>query len=147
MLLPEQALLIGFALVGLFGGRRRKLAALLIGWLVPCGAACRAVGAGAWNPGPSGAFAHSFFPREAGTKKRTKNCTGTRSVSSQNRTSVSGIGSMNGDAFRDGRFFVSDLSFRLSNREATSPKYRSWPSTCSPISTAPKSCAHPPATK
>ena len=55
MLLPEQALLIGFALVGLFGGRRRKLAALLIGWLVPCGgAACRAVGAGAWNPGPSG---------------------------------------------------------------------------------------------
>jgi len=55
MLLPEQALLIGFALVGLFGGHRRKLAVLLIGWLVLAALpAALLVPAGAWNPGPSG---------------------------------------------------------------------------------------------
>jgi 4-amino-4-deoxy-L-arabinose transferase-like glycosyltransferase len=55
MLVPEQALLIGLALVGLFGGHRRKLAVLLIGWLVLAALpAALLVPGGAWNPGPSG---------------------------------------------------------------------------------------------
>jgi len=55
LLLPEQALLIGFALVGLFGGHRRKLAVLLIGWLVLAALpAALLVPEGAFNLGPSG---------------------------------------------------------------------------------------------
>jgi hypothetical protein len=56
----------------------------------------------------------------------SRNCTGTRTVGSQNRTSVSGIGSMNGEAIRSESLRVMDSSLRLSNREATLPKYRSW---------------------
>jgi len=55
MLLPEQAFLIGLALVGLLGGQRRKLAELLIGWLVLAALpAALLVPGGAFNPGPSG---------------------------------------------------------------------------------------------
>ena len=65
MLLPEQALLIGFAIVGLFGGHRRKPALLLIGWLVLAALpAALLVPAGARNPGPGGQLPIPFVLAE-----------------------------------------------------------------------------------
>jgi hypothetical protein len=51
MLLPEQALLIGFALFAALAGRRRRLVVLLLGWLVLAAVpAAMLVSAGAWMP-------------------------------------------------------------------------------------------------
>ena len=55
MLLPEQGFLVGFALVGLFCGQRRKLTVLFIGWLVLAALpAALLVPQGAWSPESAG---------------------------------------------------------------------------------------------